>query len=112
MGETGFGMSAMEDELKQLEGEYSDSTEYSDDEEDEIVENSDAISEDDMINDELYCIACDKCFKTVGARENHETSKKHKDNLNKLVEEMKEEEENVEEVNPVDIEAKEVSNSN
>merc|ERR1719318_1244538 len=33
-------------------------------------------------------------FKTVGSKENHETSRKHKDNLDKLIEEMNEEEAN------------------
>jgi len=40
--------------------------------------------------DNLYCVACDKLFKTVGAKDNHETSKKHRDNLEKLIVEMNE----------------------
>merc|ERR1712013_180318 len=40
--------------------------------------------------DNLYCVACDKIFKTVGAKDNHETSKKHRDNLEKLIVEMNE----------------------
>merc|ERR1711915_867230 len=88
--ETGFGMSAMGDELKQLEGEYSDSSTFSDEEVEDLIEESDEHNVD-FVLDELFCIACDKYFKTIGARENHESSKKHKDNINRLVEEMREE---------------------
>lgn len=90
----GFCMSEMEEQLRQLEGEYTDSESASDtnelgsDEEEEIGEEL----------DDLYCVACDKVFRTVGAKDNHETSRKHKDNLEKLIEEMNEEEGNVEEV--------------
>ena len=43
--------------------------------------------------DELFCVACDKLFKNKRAKENHETSKKHQDKINKLVAEMEAEEE-------------------
>merc|ERR1712096_507764 len=93
-GAGGFCMSEMEEQLRQLEGEYTDSESASDtnelgsDEEEEIGEEL----------DDLYCVACDKVFRTVGAKDNHETSRKHKDNIEKLIEEMNEEEGNVEEV--------------
>eukprot|EP00092_Neocalanus_flemingeri_P008436 GFUD01009092.1.p1 GENE.GFUD01009092.1~~GFUD01009092.1.p1 ORF type:complete len:613 (-),score=220.70 GFUD01009092.1:9-1847(-) len=92
-GGDGFGMSEMEAQLRQLEGEYTDSEEESDndlgsDEEEEMGEEL----------DDLYCVACDKIFKTVGAKDNHGTSRKHKENLEKLIEEMNEEEEIAEEV--------------
>merc|ERR1712181_70332 len=45
--------------------------------------------------DELYCVACDKLCKSLAAKENHETSKKHKENMAKLIEEKKEDEEAV-----------------
>lgn len=92
---SGFGMSEMEDELKQLEGQYSDSEFYSSEDEDMLDEDvDDDIDEDheEYLEDELYCVACDKTFKSRGARENHETSKKHIDNFSKLVEEMRDEE--------------------
>jgi len=54
--------------------------------------------------DDLYCVACDKTFKTYGAKDNHETSKKHKENLDKLILEMKDEE-----INEISEEIKEES---
>merc|ERR1712130_846788 len=82
----GFGMSGLEDQLKQLEGQYSDS-------EDDEGEMGEEENEDDLEDlDELYCVACDKLCKSLAAKENHETSKKHKENMAKLIEEMKEEE--------------------
>ena len=87
-GAQGFGMSGLEDQLRQLEGEYSDS-----EEEDEEVEEENEEDLEDL--DELYCVACDKLCKSLAAKENHETSKKHKENMAKLIEEMKEEEEAV-----------------
>ena len=44
-------------------------------------------------SDELFCVACDKSFKNKKAKQNHETSKKHEDNINKLIAEMEAEEE-------------------
>ncbi|VDP53244.1 unnamed protein product [Schistosoma mattheei] len=44
----------------------------------------------ETINDELYCIACDKLFASIKAKLNHESSKKHKkqlDSLKKLIHE-------------------------
>jgi len=85
-GSGGFGMNEMEEQLRQLEGQYTTSESDSD--------NEDMGSEEDLGEelDDLYCVACDKVFRTVGAKENHETSKKHRDNLERLVEEMNEEE--------------------
>merc|ERR1711972_774039 len=77
-------MTEMEKQLRQLEGEYTDS-ECSDD--DESLLSDEELGEE---LDSLYCVACDKIFKTVGAKDNHETSKKHKDNLEKLIAEMNE----------------------
>jgi len=82
----GFDMTEMEKQLKQLEGEYTDS-ECSDD--DESLLSDEELGEE---LDNLYCVACDKIFRTVGAKDNHETSKKHKDNLEKLIAEMNEDE--------------------
>ena len=85
-GAQGFGMSGLEDQLRQLEGEYTDS----EDDEEEVVEEENEEDLEDL--DELYCVACDKLCKSLAAKENHETSKKHKENMAKLIEEMKEEE--------------------
>ena len=86
-GAQGFGMSGLEDQLKQLEGQYTDS----EDDEEEMREEENEEDLEDL--DELYCVACDKLCKSLAAKENHETSKKHKENMAKLIEEMKEEEE-------------------
>ena len=85
-GAQGFGMSGLEDQLKQLEGQYTDSEEDDED----FGEEEDEEHLEDL--DELYCVACDKLCKSLAAKENHETSKKHKDNMAKLIDEMKEEE--------------------
>jgi len=89
-GETGgFSMGEMEEQLRQLEGQYTDSESEVEQEPDLNSEEEEELGEE---LDDLYCVACDKMFKTVGAKDNHETSRKHKDNLQKLIEEMKEEE--------------------
>ena len=97
-----FNMNDMEAQLRQLEGQYSDSDEEYDEDseacEDEDENDADNIEEEadmgheDSELDDLYCVACDKMFRTVGAKENHETSRKHKDNMDKLIKEMQEEE--------------------
>merc|ERR1712059_60345 len=86
----GFGMTAMDEQLRQLEGQYTDSELSDDGDSEELL--SDELDEDTTMQlDQLYCVACDKSFKTIGARENHETSKKHQENLNNLIDEMKKE---------------------
>jgi len=90
-GTGGFCMTEMEDQLRQLEGAYTDSESEEDDEPELATDEEEELGEE---LDELYCVACDKMFKTVGSKENHETSRKHKDNLDKLIEEMNEEEAN------------------
>jgi len=85
-GAQGFGMSGLEDQLRQLEGQYTDS------EDEEVEEMGEEENEEDLEDlDELYCVACDKLCKSLAAKENHETSKKHKENMAKLIEEMKDE---------------------
>lgn len=99
-----------EEQLKQLEQQYSSDEEYYDDEDEDDVDNVEEDGEvegdfhDDMaasgeedfdeyeddeddIND-LYCVACNKEFKTEKAFANHQTSKKHQDNVEKLKREM------------------------
>ena len=93
-------MTDIEDQLRQLEGQYSDSDEDScqGDIRDEEFESQEEEDLEQLIED-LYCVACDKLFKTAGARDNHETSKKHRENMEKLVKEMREEEGGEEEDN-------------
>ncbi|XP_030373132.1 dnaJ homolog subfamily C member 21 [Scaptodrosophila lebanonensis] len=92
-----------EEQLKKLEEQYgSDSDEYTDEseDEDEDEQNSD-LTADSEINleaddveseleyvDDLYCVACNKSFKNAKARANHEESKKHRDNVERLRQEM------------------------
>ncbi|RZB39587.1 DnaJ and/or zf-C2H2 jaz domain containing protein [Asbolus verrucosus] len=61
---------------------------------------SNSEEESEEIDTTLYCIACNKIFKTSKALENHELSKKHKENVEKLKDLMldEEEEEEIEEV--------------
>jgi len=85
------------DELKQLEGCYSGSSD------EEYVSSEEGLDENGEDNEQgedeseefdlssLYCVACDKMFKTEGARQNHDNSKKHKDNIERLRAEMMEE---------------------
>ena len=87
-------MADIEDQLRQLEGQYSDSDQDSlGDLQDQQFESQDEDEDLEQLIDDLYCVACDKLFKTAGARDNHETSKKHRENMEKLVKEMREEEE-------------------
>ncbi|KAL0267764.1 UNVERIFIED_CONTAM: hypothetical protein PYX00_009939 [Menopon gallinae] len=54
-------------------------------------ENEIADEEYDVENDALFCVACRKLFKTPKAFENHEKSKKHKENVEFLKQSMIEE---------------------
>ncbi|XP_075165134.1 dnaJ homolog subfamily C member 21 [Haematobia irritans] len=82
-----------EEQLKQLEQEYS-SEEY--DEDDDDMEDDDIVGDEDNLEheeifDNLYCVACNREFKNEKAFANHETSKKHKENVERLKLEMQEE---------------------
>jgi len=97
-----------QDHLKKLEEEYLNQfsdDEYTDEEDDQDLDdvedieneiencqlNSDEFEEE--LNEELYCVACNKSFKNLGAKSNHDASKKHKQNIEKLKKEMNSEEE-------------------
>uniref|UniRef100_A0A8D8PY77 DnaJ homolog subfamily C member 21 n=1 Tax=Cacopsylla melanoneura TaxID=428564 RepID=A0A8D8PY77_9HEMI len=82
--------SNLEKELKDIEASVA--KEFGD-EDSSYDENSDENSEDDYEEmSHLFCIACNKLFKTEKAFQNHENSKKHKDNIAILKEQMLEEE--------------------
>lgn len=94
-----------EEQLKQLEkdyfNQYSDSeSDYNSDEVDEDIEGDmencqiDSDGNEEMVEDELYCVACNKFFNSERSKANHDGSKKHKQNLEVLKSEMKQEEEN------------------
>lgn len=91
-----------EEQLRQLEKEYGNSdSEYTDEDDEEYDELLEDIIEDDeegeleadfenLDLDDLYCPACEKEFNHKNAFKNHISSKKHKDNVQKLKMEMNE----------------------
>ena len=82
-------MADIEDQLRQLEGQYSDSDQDSQaHSQDQLFDSQEEEEDLEQLIDDLYCVACDKLFKTAGARDNHETSKKHRENMEKLVKEV------------------------
>jgi len=62
-------------------------------------------------DDGLYCVACDKLFRSDKAFANHEKSKKHKENVEILKELMKEEEEEEEEDGDENVESESAPDS-
>lgn len=70
--------SELEEIEKHLAQEFGEELSQSEDEEEVDINN-------------LYCIACNKIFKNPKAFENHEVSKKHKENIEKLRQTMLEE---------------------
>ncbi|XP_069483213.1 dnaJ homolog subfamily C member 21 isoform X2 [Ambystoma mexicanum] len=99
-------MSDMERELQQMEAQYEkefgDGSDYGDEPELDIQKQS-TVPNDDKISDEgdedidffddLYCPACDKSVKTDKAMKNHEKSKKHREMVAMLRQQLLEEEE-------------------
>nr|CAG4643295.1 EOG090X085R [Ilyocryptus agilis] len=97
-------MADLEQQLKDIEAQYTSSASSSDYEEDgdggeeeqlgdqseNAVEDQDDSLEDEAL--ELYCPACKKAFKTVKARESHDRSKKHQDRVRVLRQRLLEEE--------------------
>ncbi|KAM6470074.1 dnaJ homolog subfamily C member 21 [Liasis olivaceus] len=103
-----ISMSDLERELQQMEAQYEKefgdgSGEEEEEEKEERKEDQelkekqeDKLSEEgDAANlfDELYCPACDKSFKTEKAMKNHEKSKKHREIVALLRQQLEEEEE-------------------
>ncbi|XP_071386255.1 dnaJ homolog subfamily C member 21-like isoform X2 [Centroberyx affinis] len=99
-------MSELEKELQQMEAQYGE--EFGDatdsEEEDQDVDTQDKTTEEGdaeqpdgdelMIDyyDDLYCPACDKSFKSDKAMKNHEKSKKHREMVALLRQQLQEEE--------------------
>ncbi|XP_048759985.2 dnaJ homolog subfamily C member 21-like isoform X2 [Ostrea edulis] len=73
-------MTELEGDLQKLESQFGG-------------ENTDEEEEDDDYIDELFCVACNKAFKSEKAFVNHEKSKKHKENVATLQEDMRREDE-------------------
>ncbi|XP_065100073.1 dnaJ homolog subfamily C member 21 [Paramisgurnus dabryanus] len=97
-------MSELEKELQQMEAQYGeefgDASESEEEEEEEVVEDGqdrpdtetgDAAVEMDDYYDDLYCPACDKSFKSDKAMKNHEKSKKHREMVALLRQQLEEE---------------------
>ena len=78
-------MAGVEEQLRQLESRFTDSEEELEGELEEEELDLGGL-------EELYCVACDRLCKSMAAKENHETSKKHKENMEKLILEMQGEE--------------------
>ncbi|GFO47962.1 Dnaj-like protein subfamily c member 21 [Plakobranchus ocellatus] len=105
-------MSELEKDLQQLEA-HLDENFSSDDRDDlygipageEPMENGTAeyetngafVDDDDLYYSDLYCVACNKAFKSVKAFSNHENSRKHKEMVAIIEEEMRLEEERAKE---------------
>ncbi|EOB03069.1 DnaJ-like protein subfamily C member 21, partial [Anas platyrhynchos] len=93
-------MSDLERELQEMEAQYEkEFGDGSDDDELEEQETKEGIedklsdeAEESEFADDLYCPACDKSFKTEKAMKNHEKSKKHREMVALLRQQLEEEE--------------------
>lgn len=102
-----------EKQLRKIEATYgSDSDDVSDEDEDTDAENDEGaasaaddvneigtrleqdvdIDDDEEYVDHLYCVACNKSFKNESSLQNHQSSKRHRDNIEKMRIQMLEEE--------------------
>uniref|UniRef100_A0A182W8W9 DnaJ homolog subfamily C member 21 n=1 Tax=Anopheles minimus TaxID=112268 RepID=A0A182W8W9_9DIPT len=120
---TSFFNDAYEEQLRKLEASYADASEEESDEEEEQTNGlEDAMAglnvsqnengEESFYVDDLYCVACDKMFTNRSSYENHESSKKHKQNVELLRKEMRKEAEDNEagKANDNDLEDGNLSN--
>ena len=81
------GLRAIEDHLKEEFAGDASADELSDDQSDQ----RDGTAIDDDIVDDLFCIACGKAFRSAKAMENHGRSKKHKENVSLLRQQLTDE---------------------
>ena len=98
------GSVEQQEQMRQLEekylNQYDEDSESSSDETsqiDEDLENCDL--NDENYDDDLYCVACNKFFMNEATKINHDSSKKHKFNLELLQAEMSNEESNFQKQN-------------
>uniref|UniRef100_H0WIN7 DnaJ homolog subfamily C member 21 n=2 Tax=Otolemur garnettii TaxID=30611 RepID=H0WIN7_OTOGA len=92
----------LEKELREMEAQYEkefgDGSDENETEEHELKDGQDGKesdeAEDAELYDDLYCPACDRSFKTEKAMKNHEKSKKHREMVALLKQQLEEEEEN------------------
>uniref|UniRef100_A0A2K5U7B5 DnaJ homolog subfamily C member 21 n=1 Tax=Macaca fascicularis TaxID=9541 RepID=A0A2K5U7B5_MACFA len=95
-------MANLEKELQEMEAQYEkefgDGSDENEMEEHELKDGEDGKNSDEAedaeLYDDLYCPACDKSFKTEKAMKNHEKSKKHREMVALLKQQLEEEEEN------------------
>ncbi|XP_053304106.1 dnaJ homolog subfamily C member 21 [Spea bombifrons] len=92
-----MAMSDLEKELQQMEAQYDKQFgDQSDDYEEDVTEapkEGGNEAEEDDFYDDLYCPACDKVCQTEKAMRNHEKSKKHREMVALLRQQLEEEEE-------------------
>lgn len=94
-----FNTSDHEAQLREMEQAYGSDSDYDEDSEIDEVNGGDdeeEVDEDDEAEpylDDLYCVACNKSFKNVSSYENHESSKKHRENIERLKKQMQDDEE-------------------
>ncbi len=77
------------------EEEIASDDENSNSNENETQEQIIAEEDTDDFDDNLFCVACNKAFKSSKSYGNHEKSKKHKENVELLKKHMKEEDEHL-----------------
>lgn len=94
-------MGGLEDDLAKLDLEHAMTFDDMDADELSDAENTleEAEESAECLFDELYCVACNRPFKTQKAFDNHENSKKHRQNIELLKAEMAKEEEAVQSEN-------------
>uniref|UniRef100_A0A182RRC1 DnaJ homolog subfamily C member 21 n=1 Tax=Anopheles funestus TaxID=62324 RepID=A0A182RRC1_ANOFN len=120
---TSFFTDAYEEQLRKLEASYAEASEEESDEEGEETNGlEDAMAglnvsqnengEESFYVDDLYCVACDKMFSNRSSYENHESSKKHKQNVELLRKEMRKEMEDQEDKEAVSKELEDGNLSN
>ncbi|XP_037947449.1 dnaJ homolog subfamily C member 21-like [Teleopsis dalmanni] len=80
-------------QLKELESHYNDDISDEDDEDDMLEASEEELETEIEYYNELYCVACNKSFKNERAYINHESSKKHRENTERVKQDMLEEEE-------------------
>ncbi|EDS42997.1 J protein type 1 [Culex quinquefasciatus] len=94
---------AYEEQLRKLEASYADASEESSDDDtggdpavqamgdamNGLIISQDENGEESFYVDDLYCVACDKMFNNKKSYENHESSRKHKQNVELLREQMR-----------------------
>lgn len=103
--------SEMQEQIRQLEENYfnqydsDNSVSEDEDESDGVVDTADGEGHDqgdevdnsdaeaELIDDELYCVACNKFFNSESSKKNHDASKKHRSNVELLKKKMQKDEE-------------------